>query len=360
MVLILAMAHSTSILRRALLGDVRQMILAARQEVAHTVDAGLVTLYWHIGHRVRRDILKEKRAEYGERIVAELGLQLEREFGRGFDEKSLRHMLRFAEAFSDERIVSATRRQLTWTHFKALAYIEDELRREFYVEMCRIERWNTRTLSEKIRSLLFERTALSKRPEKLARLEIQKLREEDKLSPDLVFRDPYVLDFLGLKDIYAEKDLEAAIIREIESFILELGVGFTFVARQKRIVIDGEDYHLDLLFYHRKLQRLIALDLKIGKFAAGDKGQMELYLKWLAKHEREAHEDEPIGIILCAGKGAEHVELLEPSRSGIHVASYLTALLPKAQLTRKLREAIRFARARLRRDAARDATEQLS
>src|SRR5713101_756774 len=189
------MSNPTPILPRALLGDVRQMILAARQEVARTVDAGLVTLYWHIGQRVRSDVLRLKRAEYGEQIV------------------------------------SALRRQLTWTHFKALAYVEDELRRDFYAEMCRIERWNTRTLSEKIRSMLFERTALSKRPDKLARLEIQKLREEDKLSPDLVFRDPYVLDFLGLKDTYAEKDLEAAIIREIESFILELGVGFTFVAR---------------------------------------------------------------------------------------------------------------------------------
>lgn len=340
------MSHPAPILPRALLGDVRQMILAARQEVARTVDAGLVTLYWHIGQRVRRDVLRLKRAEYGERIVSALGRQLSAEFGRGFDEKSLRHMLRFAEAFGDEQIVSALRRQLTWTHFKALAYVEDELRREFYAEMCRIERWNTRTLSEKIRSMLFERTALSKRPDKLVRLEIQKLREEDRLSPDLVFRDPYVLDFLGLKDTYAEKDLEAAIIREIESFILELGVGFTFVARQKRIVIDGEDFHLDLLFYHRKLQRLIALDLKIGEFQAADKGQMELYLKWLAKYEREPHESEPLGIILCAGRREEHVELLTPSHSGIHVATYLTELLPKMQLKRKLHETVRLARAR--------------
>jgi predicted nuclease of restriction endonuclease-like (RecB) superfamily len=332
---------------RALLGDLRQMILAARQEVARTVDAGLVTLYWHIGQRVHRDILQLKRAEYGEGIVAALGRQLSGEFGRGFDEKSLRHMPRFAETFSDEQIVSALRRQLTWTHFKTLAYVENDLKREFYAEMCRIERWKTRTLADKIGSMLFERTALTKRPEKLARTEIQKLRDQDELSADLVFRDPYVLDFLGLKDIYAEKDLEAAIIREIESFILELGVGFAFVSRQKRIVIDGEDYYLDLLFYHRKLRRLIALDLKIGKFTAADKGQMELYLKWLAKHEREPHEAEPLGIILCAGMGKEHVELLEPAESGIHVASYLTELLSKKQLQRTLRESIRLARARL-------------
>jgi predicted nuclease of restriction endonuclease-like (RecB) superfamily len=354
------MSDNAPVPSRALLGDLRQMILAARQEVARTVDAGLVTLYWHIGRRVRRDILQLKRAEYGEGIVSALGRQLSTEFGRGFDEKSIRHMLRFAEAFSDERIVSALRRQLTWTHFKTLAYVEDDLKREFYAEMCRIERWNTRTLSDKIGSMLFERTALSKRPDKLARLEIQKLRDQDELSADLVFRDPYVLDFLGLKDIYAEKDLEAAIIREIESFILELGVGFTFVARQKRIVIDGEDYYLDLLFYHRKLRRLIALDLKIGKFTAADKGQMELYLKWLAKHEREPHEAEPLGIILCAGTRKEHVELLEPAESGIHVASYLTELLSKKQLKRKLRESVRLARARLNALTLRDTDQTRS
>jgi predicted nuclease of restriction endonuclease-like (RecB) superfamily len=336
------------------------MILDARQEVARTVDAGLVTLYWQIGQRVRRDILQLKRAQYGEGIVSALGRQLSAEFGRGFDEKSLRHMLRFVEAFSDERIVSALRRQLTWTHFKTLAYVEDDLKREFYAEMCRIERWNTRTLSDKIGSMLFERTTLSKRPDKLARLEIQKLREQDELSADLVFRDPYVLDFLGLKDTYAEKDLEAAIIREIESFILELGVGFTFVARQKRIVIDDEDYYLDLLFYHRKLRRLIALDLKIGKFTAADKGQMELYLKWLTKHEREPHEAEPLGIILCAGTRKEHIELLEPAESGIHVASYLTELLSKNQLKRKLRESVRLARARLNALTLRDTDQARS
>jgi len=350
------MSHPSLILPRALLGDVRKMIQAARQKVAHAVDARLVTLYWQIGQRVRHDILQLKRAEYGEGIVSTLGRQLSAEFGRGFDEKSLRHMLRFAEAFNEETIVSALGRQLTWTHFKTLSYVEDALMRDFYAEMCRIERWSTRDLSDKIRSMLYERTALSKRPEKLARLEIQKLRKDDKLSPDLVFRDPYVLDFLGLKDTYAEKDLEAAIIREIEAFILELGVGFAFVARQKRIVIDGEDYYLDLLFYHRNLQRLIALDLKIGEFEAADKGQMELYLKWLGKYERQAREGEPLGIILCAGKREEHVELLEPHNSGIHVASYFTELLPKTELKNKLHETVRLARARLQSAAHRQIT----
>ena len=163
-----------------------------------------------------------------------------------------------------------------------------------------------------------------------------------------MFRDPYVLDFLGLKDTYAEKDVEAAILREMEAFILELGVGFCFVARQKRMQVDHDDYYLDLLFYHRKLHRLVAIELKIGDFKAADKGQMELYLAWLKRHECEADDEPPLGLILCAGKNEQHVELLEPGKSGIHVASYWTKALPKADLEQKLRDAVRLARARVK------------
>lgn len=331
----------------ALLSDVRELIQQAREGVARAIDSGLVALHWHVGRRIRQDILKEKRAEYGQKIVSALGTQLSVDFGRGFDEKSLRHMVRFAEVFPDKQIVSALRRQLSWTHFKRVIYIDDPLKRDFYAEMCRLENWNTRTLDQKIQSMLYERTAISKKPEALIRQELKQLREEDKLTPDLVFRDPYVLDFLGLKDSYAEKDFEAAILREIEAFILELGDGFCFVARQKRMQIDHRDYHLDLLFYHRKLRRLVAIDLKIGEFDAAYKGEMELYLAWLKRHECEPDEAEPLGIILCAGKSEEHVALLELNKSGIHVASYLKKLLPKAELERKLHDAVRLARARL-------------
>jgi predicted nuclease of restriction endonuclease-like (RecB) superfamily len=234
---------------KTLLGDLRQLIAEARQDVARQVNSALVLLYWRVGKRIRQDILKEKRAEYGARIVSALGRQLEREFGRGFDEKSLRHMVRFAEAFPDEQIVSALRRQLGWTHFKRIIYLDDPLKRDFYAEMCRIERWSTRILEKKISGMLFERTALSKKPKELIRHELDTLRAEDKLTPDLVFRDPYFLDFLGLKDRYLEKDIEDAIMREIENFILELGVGFSFVARQKRIQVDSDDFYLDLLFF---------------------------------------------------------------------------------------------------------------
>jgi predicted nuclease of restriction endonuclease-like (RecB) superfamily len=330
-----------------LLADVRGLILAAREQVARAVDSGLVTLYWHIGRRVHLDLLKEKRAEYGAQIVAALGRQLEVEFGRGFNEKTLRHMVRFAETFPVFPIVSALMRQLSWTHFLSVIYLGDELKRDFYAEMCRIERWSTRTLQKKIGSMLFERTALSRKPAKLAAKELKQLREEDKLTPDLVFRDPYVLDFLGLRNTYAEKDLEAAILREMEAFILELGVGFAFLERQKRITVDGEDHYLDLLFYHRHLRGLVAIDLKLEEFKPGDKGQMEFYLRWLDRHERKPVEEAPIGLILCAGQRHETVELLDLEKSGIRVSSYWTDVLPKEQLQKKLHEAVLLARARL-------------
>src|SRR3990172_11526242 len=216
-----------------LLHDIRRMIEETRSSVATMVNAGLTMLYWQIGKRINEEILKGGRAEYGEEIVSTLSRQLEIEFGRGFGKRNLFRMIRFAEVFPDPKIVSALVTQLGWTHFLHIIPIDDPLKRDFYAEMCRIEGWNTRTLAKKVQSMLFERTALSRKPSKLAELELKRLRKGDKLSPDLVFRDPYILDFLGLKDSYAEKDLEAAILREMEAFILELGVGFSFVARQK-------------------------------------------------------------------------------------------------------------------------------
>ena len=335
-----------------LLADVRGLILAAREQVARAVDSGLVTLYWHIGRRVHQDVLKEKRAEYGAKIVSALGTQLSREFGRGFNARNIFRMVRFAEVFPDERIVSALRTQLGWTHFRMIIPMGDDLKRDFYAEMCRMEKWSTRTLDKKIGGMLYERTALSKKPDKLIRQELAALREEDKLTPDLVFRDPYVLDFLGLRNTYAEKDLEAAILREMEAFILELGVGFAFLERQKRIQVDSEDHYLDLLFYHRPLRRLVAIDLKLEEFKPGDKGQMEFYLRWLDRHERKPGEEAPIGLILCAGQRRETVELLDLEKSGIRVSAYWTEVLPKEQLQQKLHEAVRLARARLAERAA--------
>ncbi|AKB44814.1 PDDEXK nuclease domain-containing protein [Methanosarcina vacuolata] len=336
-----------SLNKSLLVNDIRQMIEETRSAVATAVNAGLTALYWHIGKRILEEILRGERAEYGQEIVISLGRELTAEFGRGFEEKNLRRMIQFAEAFPDEEIVAALRRQLSWTHFKILIPIEDSLKREFYAEICRIERWSTRTLQERIDSMLYERTAISRKPEEVIRHELSALRGQDQLTPELVFRDPYVLDFLGLKDRYLEKDLEDAILRELESFLLELGAGFAFVARQQHIQIDNDDFYIDLLFYHRSLHRLIAIDLKLGNFKAEYKGQMELYLRWLDKYERQQGEEAPLGIILCAGKKQEQIELLELNRSGIHVAEYLTELPSRELLAERLHRAIKTARARL-------------
>ncbi|HZK82658.1 MAG TPA: PDDEXK nuclease domain-containing protein [Humisphaera sp.] len=337
------------ILLPSLLADIRRLIESARSKVASTVNSELVFLYWRVGPRIRQEVLDQRRAEYGERIVSALSRQLTVEYGGGFSEKSLRHMLRFADIFPDEPIVSALPRELGWSHFLEILYLPDPRQRAFYIEMCRIERWSIRTLRERVRTMLFERTAVSKSPEKLIERELKSLKEDGRLSPDLVFRDPYFLDFLGLRGEYKEKEIEEAIVRELERFILELGADFAFVARQKRISVDNEDYYLDLLFYHRRLRRLVAIDLKLGKFQAADKGQMELYLRWLDRYERHPFEDSPIGLILCAGKSNEHVELLRLDQANIRVAEYLTELPPRKLLEDRLHTAIELARQRFDR-----------
>lgn len=331
----------------ALLSDLRTLIGSAREQVARTVNSALVLLYWQVGARIRQDVLQEKRAAYGERIVVELGRELSTEFGPGFTHRNLASMIRFAEVYPDAEIVHALRAQLTWTHLRQLIYLDDPLKRDFYAEMCRVERWSTRTLEQKIQGMLFERTALSKKPEQLIRHELDQLRKTDRLTPDLVFRDPYFLEFLGLKDRYLEKDLEDAIMREMERFILELGVGFTFVARQKRITVDNDDYYLDLLFFHRGMRRLVAIELKLGDFKPADKGQMELYLRWLQKNDVQSGEEPPLGLILCAGKKRETVELLELEKSGIRVAAYWLEALPRELLAKKLHDAMVVAKERI-------------
>lgn len=331
----------------ALVTELRQLIDAARQRAATAVNAELTRLYWQVGERIHRDILGSQRAGYGEAIIPTLSKQLTVDYGRGFSAKNLRHMLRFAEAFPDEEKISALRRQLSWTHIKALIYLDDPLKRDFYTELCRLEGWSSRQLRERIQSLLFERSAISRQPEETIQHDLRQLRREEPPSPALLLKDPYLLDFLGLHDRYLERDLEDAILREIEQFLLELGAGFTFVARQKRLQIDDDDFYIDLLFYNRKLKRLVAIDLKTGDFRAEYKGQMELYLRWLARHEREPDENPPLGIILCTGKKQEQIELLELDKSGIHVAEYLTVLPPRETLQAKLRESIERARQRL-------------
>jgi predicted nuclease of restriction endonuclease-like (RecB) superfamily len=330
-----------------LVREVGAMIEAARTQVAAVANAALVTLYWQVGRRMHSEILDGQRAEYGAQIVATASRQLEAQYGRGFNDKSLRRMVQFASEFPEPEIVATLSRQLGWSHFVELIPLKDRLKRDFYAEMCRVERWSVRQLRERIDSMLFERTALSRKPEALIRKELAALRDSGELSPALAFRDPYMLDFLDLADTYSEKDLESAILREIERFILELGVSFAFVERQKRITLDGDDHYIDLLFFHRRMQRLVAIELKIGDFKAADSGQMELYLRWLDRHERQAPEQSPLGIILCAGKKRETVEYLDLDARGIHVAEYLTELPPRKVLEERLHRAIEAARNRL-------------
>jgi len=330
-----------------LFSEIKQLIEEARQTVAVVVNAATTVLYWNIGKRINNKILDNKRAEYGKEVVKKLSNELTQEYGKGWSEQQLRHCLRIAETFPDEKIVSTLCRQLSWSHLKTIMYLKDELRQEFYIEMSKVENWSVRTLNEKIDLMLFERTAISKKPEELIKKELSELREENKLSPDLVFRDPYFLNFLGLEDNYSEKSLEDAILRELEKFILELGQGFTFVERQKRMLIDGDSFKLDLLFYHRKLKRLVAIDLKLDRFKAKYKGQMELYLRYLEKFEIEKGEDKPIGLILCAEGSEEQIELLQLEESGIRIAEYLVDLPPKEVLQKKLHKVIELERQRL-------------
>ena len=282
-----------------LVSDIRKMIDETREAVAVAINVGLTVLYWRIGKRINIEILKGKRAEYGKEILPTLSAKLTPIYGEGFSVSNLSRMLRLFEYFSDEQILSTLSKELSWSHFVEILQVRDGLAREFYAEMCRLERWSVRILRKKISGMMFERTAIAKKPDTVIKMELASLREEDKLSPDLIFRDPYFLDFLGLKDLYQEKDLEAAILRELESFILELGVGFTFVERQKRIIVDGEDFYLDLLFYHRNLRRLVAIELKLEKFKPDHKGQMELYLRWLDKYKKSRVKINPSGLF-CA------------------------------------------------------------
>ena len=330
-----------------LFADIKTLIDQSKQQIAVVVNSTMTMLYWKIGRRIKTDVLQNKRAEYGQETVKQLSANLTGQYGKGWSEKHLRHCLRFAETFSDIQIVSALQRQLTWTHIKSILYIEDHLKREFYIEMCKWEQWSTRVLEERINSMLYERTAISKKPEKTIEHDLELLKNEQKLTPDLVFRVPYFLDFLGLHDKYSEKDLETAIIVELQNFIIEFGSDFAFMERQKRISVDNEDYYLDLLFYHRRLKCLIAIELKLGKFKAAYKGQMELYLRWLDKNMKLYGENSPIGLILCAEKSNEHIELLQLEDSNIKVADYLTQLPNKQLLEQKLRTAIELAKQRL-------------
>jgi predicted nuclease of restriction endonuclease-like (RecB) superfamily len=332
------------------LEELRILIAQSHASIAATVNSAMSVLYWELGHRINADILQNQRASYGQEVVSSLAKALSLEFGKGWSEKHIRHCLRAAETFQNKEIFYALSRELSWTHLRSVIYMEDALKRSFYIEMCRMEKWSTRILQERINSMLYERTFISKMPEQTIKNEIQALESNKQLTNNLVFRDPYLLEFLGLQDTYSEKDLESAILVELQKFIIELGSDFAFMSRQKRITIDNEDYYLDLLFYHRRLKCLVAIELKLGKFEAAHKGQMELYLKWLEKYEQVEGENSPVGLILCASKNEEHIELLQLENSNIKVAEYLTQLPDMKVLEMKLNQAIERAKNKMNLD----------
>lgn len=317
----------------------------SKKNVVTAVNSEMVVLYWNIGKIIKTEILKSEKAEYGKSVIRDLSKDLTKEYGKGYSQANLFNMVRLYDAIQDFEILQTLSVKLTWSHLLKLITIEDDLKRDFYITMCINEHWSVRTLTDRINSMLYERTAISKKPELTIKNDLKLLNEKNKMTTDLFFRDPYVLDFLQLQDTYSEKDIENAILADLEKFILEMGRDFAFLGRQVRITVGNKDYYIDLLFYHRKLRRLVLIELKLGEFLPEHKGQVELYLRWLQKNEMNEGEEPPIAIILCASKNDEEIELLEVDKSGIHVGQYLTQLPPKELLQEKLHKAIERARA---------------
>ena len=327
--------------------DIRQLIETAKLHVVTQVNQTLVLTYWQIGKTIKTEVLEEARGQYGAGVLKQLAERLTHEYGNGFSHSSLTRMAKFYSYQPTQEIVVTLSQQLSWSHFVEFIKLEDETKREFYISMCLSGRWSVRTLRERMDSMLFERTAISKQPDVIVQNELTLLQQNQVFTPQLFLKDPYLLDFLDLKDNFTEKDLEQAILMELERFILELGSDFAFMSRQKRIQIGANDYYIDLLFYHRKLKRLVLIELKLGDFKAEYKGQVELYLKWLAKYEQQADEQSPIAIILCSGKETEVVELMDLEPDNIHIAEYWLKLPAKEVLQAKLHKAMIEAKARL-------------
>ena len=343
------MEHILNFAENKIVTDIQAIIEQSRLQVAATVNAGMTLMYWHIGERINREVLGGERAAYGKQIIATLSRQLTDVYGGSqFSLRNLRRMMQFATAFPDIKIVTSVVSQLSWTHFLQVISMEDDLKRQFYLTMAADQRWSVRTLKAKIDSMLYEGTAIAKQPDEVILHDLEDLRDERKMSANLAFHDPYFMDFLGLEGNYSEKDLETAIVSELQNFITEMGNDFAFMARQKRITVDKEDYYIDLLFFNRRLRCMVAIDLKLTDFKAAYKGQMELYLRWLEKYEMLEGENKPIGLILCTGKNnEEHVELMHLHENNIRVSEYITKLPDKKLLERKLQQAVEIAKEKI-------------
>jgi predicted nuclease of restriction endonuclease-like (RecB) superfamily len=315
------------------------VIIENRKNSAVAYANSEVTLmFWEVGRYINSTVLDFKRAEYGKRIFSTLSRKLIARYGKSFSERNLYRMTQFAEQFADFEILTPLASKLSWTHFCELIRIKTPDARLYYAEDAATRNYGAKELRHQISRKAYERR-------EIANTQLS----EQSVVPFNAFYDPYLLDILGLKDSYLEADLEKAILKEIELFLLEFGHGITFVERQKRMILDGRDIVLDLLLYSRTLRRLIAIELKLGEFKAAYKSQMELYLKWLARYERQPGEEQPIGIILCAEDNREIIEMLEMEKAGIAVAEYWTQLPPKHEFERKIRKILAEAQERLER-----------
>ena len=298
---------------------VAEIIDDAKHVVVVYVNKHANLMFWHIGHFINEDLGYRKYSAYGDKIIATLSQRLTNHYGKGYTYSAVTRMMKVARIYHDEEMFATLSQTLTWSHFLELISIEDGTKRLFYQQMGIAEHWSVRQLRDKQDQMVYERSVLAVKPEDDIVKTLEKVSPTH-MEPDAVLRNSYVLDFLGLSGYYSEEDLEAAIAKQLEAFILELGQGFAFLERQKRFSIDGTDYYLDMLFYHRKLKCLVAIDLKLGKFKPQYKGQMELYLKYLQKHDMQPDENPPIGLLLCSEGNTEHIELMMLNEDRIKVA----------------------------------------
>jgi predicted nuclease of restriction endonuclease-like (RecB) superfamily len=314
------------------------VVETGRRTAAVQANSALTLTHWLIGQAIATQVSRDERGEYGRNLFATVSRTLTERYGKGFDPQTLRRTVQFAEEFPDYETVATLSRTLSWSHIVELLPLRDSEARAFYAKQVGDQRLSVRELRGVIARKGFERRQIA----------------DSQITPGSAvpldtFQDPYLLDFLGLKSEYSEADLEAAVIRELEKFLLEFGRGFTFVARQKRMSVGVDHFYLGLLLYNRNLRRLVAVDFKVGAFKAGDKGQMDLYLKWLNRYERKPWEEAPIGLLLVTKANRQEVELLEMHEDGIMVAEYWTQVLPDQDLEARLAEIIRAAQERLAR-----------
>lgn len=311
-----------------LLSDIRDIIAQARERVARSINHELTVAYWHIGRRiVKEEQQGRERADYGKYLVKELSSTLATEFGSGFSAPNLWFMRQFYLTFP---ILYAVSRELTWTHYRALIRLDDPSKRDFYIAETTKNGWSVRQMERQINSLLYERLLLSQDKESV--LAVAKGEAQPTL-PHQIIKDPTVLEFLGLKPqaSYYEKDLEGAIIAHLQEFLLELGNGFSFVARQKRLILDGDEFKIDIVFYNRLLQCFVLFDIKIDKITHQDLGQLQMYVNYYDRDVKAAHENPTIGVLLCADKNDLVVRYSLPKDNQQVFASKYQLHLPSEQ-----------------------------